>query len=191
MIDLLAIITIMFWLVIPLFWIPVHLFSVSYKRIGLKAYLIPVMTWLPCCFFLYMNRDLFLAYRIGIPHALSITGLMLLVVGTLLHVWTARLLGLWGIIGVPEVSVKVQTELVTRGPFAIVRHPTYLAHTLIFSGVFLVTGVLAVAVVTIIDFLIVTAFIIPLEEREMTNRFGNAFHAYKIKVPYRFVPGIF
>ncbi len=189
--ELLAIATIMFWLVIPLFWIPVHLFSVSYRRIGLKAYLIPLVMWLPCCFALYVNRELFLEHRIAIPHSLSILGGMLLVSGLLLHVWTARLLGLWGIIGVPEVSVEVQTELVTRGPFAAVRHPTYLAHTLIFSGAFLMTGVLAVGIVTILDFLIVNLLIIPLEEKDLKNRFESGFHAYKKKVPYRFVPGIF
>jgi len=189
--ELLAIATIMFWLVIPLFWIPVHLFSVSYRRIGLKAYLIPLVIWLPCCFVLYMNRHLLLEHRIVIPHAPSILGVMLLVSGLLLHIWTARLLGLWGIIGVPEVTVEVQTELVTRGPFAAIRHPTYLAHTLIFSGAFLMTGVLAVGIVTILDFLIVNLLIIPLEEKDLKNRFGSGFHAYKKKVPYRFVPGIF
>lgn len=189
--DLLAIVTIMFWTVIPLFWIPVHFFSVSYKRIGLKAYLLPVFTWMPLCFLIYINRDLFLHYKIAIPFALSATGWALLMAGTFLHLWTARLLGLWGIIGVPEVSVKVQKNLVTSGPFSIVRHPTYLAHTLLFSGVFLITGALSVGIVTTVDFLTVNALIVPLEEKELTNRFGERFTFYKRKVPRRLFPWIF
>jgi protein-S-isoprenylcysteine O-methyltransferase Ste14 len=189
--DLLAVITIMFWTVIPLFWIPVHLFSISFRRLGLKAYLLPAFTWLPLIFFIYKNRHLLLDYKIGIPFLLSVTGWALLIVGTLLHIWTASLLSLWGIIGGPEVSGNVQGNLITRGPFSIVRHPTYLAHTLLFSGVFLITGVVSVAMVTIVDFIIVNALIIPLEEKELSNRFGERFTIYKKKVPCRFFPWIF
>lgn len=191
MLDLLAIITIMFWLVIPLFWIPVHFFSVSYRKIGLKAYLLPVFTWLPCCFLIYMNRGLLLQYRITIPCLLLVAGWILLVAGTFLHIWTARLLDIWGIIGVPEVSSRVHTDLISRGPFSVVRHPTYFAHTILFSGAFLATGVVSVGIITMIDFLLVNALIIPLEEKELLNRFGKTFDDYRKKVPYRFIPGLF
>ncbi len=189
--DLLAIMTIMFWLVIPLFWIPVHFFSVSYKRIGLKAYLLPIFTWLPLCFLIYENRDLLLLCKIAIPFLLSFTGWALIMVGTALHIWTVRLLGIWGIIGMPEVLGTVQMNLVTAGPFSEVRHPTYLAHTLLFLGVFLVSGIVFVGIATIVDFLTVTALIIPLEEKELSKRFGTEFDIYKEKVPYRFIPRIF
>ena len=45
--DLLAIMTLMFWPVIPLFWIPVHVAVHFFRRPGLAAYLLPVFTWLP------------------------------------------------------------------------------------------------------------------------------------------------
>lgn len=190
-IELLAIFTIMFWAIIPLFWIPVHFFSVRLRKMGLKAYLLPLFTWLPLVFIIYKNRHIFLQCQIPLPSALSVSGWALLIIGALLHVWTARLLGIWGIIGVPEVSVKAQRDLVTGGPFSLVRHPTYLAHTLIFSGVFFITGVVPVGIVAIADFLTVSALIIPLEEKELTNRFGKRFIDYKKMVPNRFLPYIF
>ncbi len=52
-------------------------------------------------------------------------------------------------------------------PFSIVRHPTYLAHTLMFSGIFLLTEIVATGVITLLDFVIINAIIIPVEEKEL------------------------
>ena len=77
-----------------------------------------------------------------------------------------------------------------EGPFSIVRHPTYLAHTLIFSGVFLITEVTSVGIITLLDFIIINTIIIPLEEKELLSRFGEDYEFYKKKVPSRFFPRI-
>jgi protein-S-isoprenylcysteine O-methyltransferase Ste14 len=186
--DLLAIITLMFWPVIPLFWIPVHVTVHFFRRPGLAAYLLPVFTWLPLAFFIYRYRIFLLQFKITLPLLCSIIGWVLLISGTLLHIWTARLLGLWGIIGVPELSGRVEEQLVAEGPFSIVRHPTYLAHTLIFSGVFLITGALTAGIIAVVDCIVVNSVIIPLEERELADRFGEEFASYKRKVPSKFSP---
>jgi protein-S-isoprenylcysteine O-methyltransferase Ste14 len=186
--DLLAIITLMFWPVIPLFWIPVHVAVHFFRRPGLAAYLLPVFTWLPLAFFIYRYRVSLLQFKITLPLLYSIIGWVLLLSGTLLHIWTARLLGLWGIIGVPELSDRVEEHLVEEGPFSIVRHPTYLAHTLMFSGVFFITGSFAVGIVALADCIVVNSIIIPLEEKELTDRLGEEYARYKRKVPSQFFP---
>ena len=186
--DLLAIITLMFWPVIPLFWIPVHFATAFFRKLGLLTYIFPPITWMPLAYFIYTNRSFLLQTRIDIPGAMHIAGFILLISGILLHLWTARLLGIWGIIGVPEISSRVSEELVARGPFSIVRHPTYFAHTILFSGVFLVTGIASAGILTLLDFLIVNLIIIPLEERELSERFGEEYQEYKRKVPSRFFP---
>jgi protein-S-isoprenylcysteine O-methyltransferase Ste14 len=117
-------------------------------------------------------------------------GMVLLVIGTFLHMWTAKLLGV-GIIGVPEIFIKIKENTVTEGPFSLVRHPTYLSHTLIFSGAFLITGVFAVGMLTILDFLIINSIVIPLEEKELLFRFSGEYVQYKKKVPSRFFPWIY
>jgi protein-S-isoprenylcysteine O-methyltransferase Ste14 len=186
--DLIAIMTLMFWTVIPLFWIPVHVAVHFFRRPGLAAYLLPVFTWLPLAFLIYRHRDFLLQFKITLPFPCAIIGWFLLISGTLLHIWTARLLGLWGIIGVPELSGSVENHLAAEGPFSIVRHPTYLAHTLMFSGVFLITGVLAVGIIAVVDCIVVNSVIIPLEEKELADRFGEKYASYKRKVPSRFFP---
>ena len=186
--DIFAIMTLMFWPVIPLFWIPVHVAVRFFRRPGLAVYLLPVFTWLPLAFLIYRHRDFFLLFKITLPFPCTIIGWVLFISGTLLHIWTARLLGLWGIIGVPELSGRAEGPLVAGGPFSMVRHPTYLAHTLMFSGVFLITGGLAVGMIAVIDCIVVNSVIIPLEEKELTDRYGEKYTAYKRKVPSQFFP---
>ncbi len=186
MANLLALAAIIFWPVVPLFWIPVHCCTRFFRKLGLLSYMLPLVAWLPLAYFIYSERAFLLHGKIIFPAPVHIVGVLLLLTGTLLHIWTGRILGV-GIIGVPEVTGKVKADLVTRGPFSVVRHPTYLAHTLMFLGVFLMSGVATVGVVTIIDFIIINTFVIPLEEKELLERFGEEYRSYRRKVP-RFFP---
>lgn len=70
----------------------------------------------------------------------------------------------------------------TDGPFSIVRHPTYLAHTIMFLGVFLISGVIAVAAITFLDLMLINFVIIPLEDRELESRFGDDYKRYMERV---------
>ena len=188
--NFIALITIILWPLIPIFWIPIHGLSKISKRLGLLAYVIPGIIWLSLAYILYTHRDLILYLNIPLPFGFNILGGILLSLGTLLHIWTGWFLGLWGLIGLPEISSKVNSRFVTEGPFSIVRHPTYLAHTLMFLGVFLLTEVVSVAIITFLDFIIVNTLIIPLEERELSERFSKDYTAYKEKVPSRLLPKV-
>jgi protein-S-isoprenylcysteine O-methyltransferase Ste14 len=186
LIDLIALLTIMVWPVIPLFWIPVHGFSWFFKRIGGLTYIMPALSWPPLAYFIYLNRAFLLHYRIDLNPLIRIAGIVILAGGAMLQIWTGNLLSVLGLMGLPEVSRKAEGRLVTGGAFSYVRHPTYLAHTLIFGGAFLLSGVIAVGVVTLLDFLVINAAIIPLEEKELLVRFGEEFVQYKKRVPRYF-----
>ena len=181
--DFVALITIIIWPVVPLFWIPVHGLSKIFKKLGLLTYIMPLTTWLPLAYFIYSQRDFLLQFKTGFPMTINIIGIVLSITGTLLHIWTGKLLGFWGLLGLPEISAKVRSGLVTEGAFSVVRHPTYLAHTLMFIGIFLMTEVIAVGIVTLVDFVLVNVIIIPLEDRELLDRFGEEYKDYKKKVP--------
>ena len=172
----------MVWPVVPLFWIPVHGFPQFFKDLGLMTYLMPVITWIPLAYFIYINSEFLLQFKIIFPVPVLISGALLLLAGTMLHVWTGMLLGLWGLIGLPEVSSKVKGSLITSGPFSIVRHPTYLAHTIMFLGVFLKSGIIAVAAITFLDLVLINFVIIPLEDRELESRFGDEYKQYMERV---------
>ncbi len=185
--DHLALLALLLWPAIPLFWIPVHGFNRFFRKIGLLTYALPLFTWLPIAYLIYLNRMNLLSYTIIVPHALGIIGMITLVGGIILQLWTLHLLSFRGITGMPEVSERYSGRFVTKGPFSVVRHPTYLSHTLMLLGVFLVTGAVTVAVFTVLDFFLIHALIIPLEDRELMNRFGRDYMKYKNEVP-RFFP---
>ncbi|NWF52724.1 MAG: isoprenylcysteine carboxylmethyltransferase family protein [Nitrospirae bacterium] len=151
--------------------------------------MITFFTWLPLAYFLYAKRDLLLSFRIELLYILNIIGIIILVLGVILHFWTAKLLGLWGLVGLPEVSIKARGKLVTEGPFSFMRHPTYFAHSLMFTGIFFITEVLAVGMITVVDILLIHFIIIPLEEKELLNRFGEEYRLYIKRTP-RFFPHI-
>lgn len=186
--DLLAFLTILIWPVVPLFWIPVHGLSRFFKRIGLLTYIMPPLTWIPIAYLVFKYKDVLLGFKYVMPIVVNVIGFVLIIAGTLLHIWTGKLLGLRGLMGIPEVSRKLGSRLVSEGPFGIVRHPTYLAHTVLFSGIFLLTGVLTIGILTLVDFIIVNLIIIPLEERELLERFSDKYILYRKRVKYKFFP---
>lgn len=188
--EIIALLTIIFWPVIPIFWIPVHYANNFFKRLGLISYMLPIFFWLPLAVIIFLKKDIILLYSKDLPFIFKTAGFFLFIAGTLLHLWTIKLLGLLTIIGVPEISPAVKEKLVNKGPFSIVRHPTYLAHSLIFSGVFLFTGKFVVLFVAIADMVLVNFFIIPAEERELIKRFGVDYIRYRDEVRYRLIPYI-
>lgn len=181
--ELLALVAIIIWPVIPLFWIPVHGFPKVFRRLGLLTYIVPAVTWTPLAVFLFSQREFILRHKTGLPPLVVFFGVALLFLGTALQVWTGRLLSLKGLMGMPEVSASVESRFVTAGPYRIVRHPTYLSHTLMFSGLFFMSGVMAMGLVTLLDLLLITLVVIPLEDRELSARFGPAYDEYRRKVP--------
>jgi protein-S-isoprenylcysteine O-methyltransferase Ste14 len=116
-----------------------------------------------------------------------IVGVLLLAAGTGLQLWTILLLKPRGITGQPELGIAPSVGLVECGAFSIVRHPTYLAHTLMLGGIFLLTGYATMGCIALLDLAVVQALIVPLEERELEQRFGDAYVHYCRRVP-RLIP---
>jgi len=59
-----------------------------------------------------------------------------------------------------------------------------------FSGVFLITGVITIVIITLLDLLVINILVIPLEERELLIRFGKNYELYKKRVPSQFFPWV-
>jgi len=186
--DLIALAALLLWPAIPLFWIPIHCIPRFFRRLGFLTYILPFITWLPIALFTFTLRDVLLEYRISLPEIVNVIGALVLVSGADLQAWTLTLLTLPVIMGTPEVTKAVPGRLVTTGPFAVLRHPTCLSDTLMLLGVFLWTGVTTLGIVTVIDALVVNIIVIPLEEREMSERFGKDYEEYRRRVPSRFLP---
>jgi protein-S-isoprenylcysteine O-methyltransferase Ste14 len=181
--------TLIFWPIIPTFWIITHKCKNFVKRLKLFVYPLSFIVYLPQALLIYKLKDLILSISFPFQRSLNYIGFILFVIGIILHIWTFILLGFDNITGKNEI-LKEKYHLIYNGPFAFIRHPTYFAHTLIFLGLFLFTGFLALLILTIIDFLLVVIIIIPLEEKELIDRYGDEYRIYINKVKWKILPYI-
>ncbi|EPQ54399.1 hypothetical protein GLOTRDRAFT_76881 [Gloeophyllum trabeum ATCC 11539] len=139
------------------------------------------------------------------PHFLA--GLFLATAGTILRVECYRTLGR---LFTYQVSIRKEHQLVTSGPYSLVRHPAYTAGWLVYSGVNLcmfgpgswlrecgwldtVMGQTLLGTVIAVGF-IVSGFMIyrtRLEDVLLKNQFGEQWDAWARRVPYRLIPFIY
>jgi len=179
------------WPIIPILLIPIHLSPKFWKKINILTYPLLLAFWLPIAYLILLSQDLLLQTVIEFPVPLVFLGLTLIIAGVIIHVWTAKLLGIKALIGYDEIHPDDNKgNLITSSLFSIVRHPTYLAHTLLWLGFFLLTGFLSLGFLTIAGFLLSYFVIIPLEERELVQRFRQEYINYQKKVP-KFFPRLF
>jgi len=115
-----------------------------------------------------------------LPHAPSwaLIGAALTLAGLAFSVWARRHLGRnWSAI----VTLKEGHELVTSGPYALVRHPIYTGLLFGFLGSAIALGrwrgLLAVAL-----FYVTALRKYRIEEHWMRERFGSAYDAYRARV---------
>ncbi len=175
------------WPVIPLFWIPAHLFhGFLRRRVGRAIYVITGIAWLPCLWVVLQYGDSLLECRLSLPAWISVPGWIIFLAGLLLQSWTAWVMGSV-IIGIPEITDSMESRHVTAPPFNWCRHPTYLSHSMIFGGAAFMTGYYVLFVIAALDFLITCFIIIPFEEKELVERLGPAYRKY-METTSRFFP---
>ena len=190
MFNELAMMMVMMWPFIPMFLIQIHYAPNFWRKLGLWTYIIVLLEWLPIAVALYWWRDAILQYAVTVATPIVVLGAVLVAAGIALHAWTAKLLGIKATISITELKPEPDGEeqgLITSGPFSVVRHPSYWAHTSIITGVFLITGVLSLGIIALIDLAITYFVTTELEDRELTERFGDEYREYEKQVP-KFFP---
>ncbi|MDE2001085.1 MAG: isoprenylcysteine carboxylmethyltransferase family protein [Patescibacteria group bacterium] len=112
-------------------------------------------------------------------------GALLAVAGIGLAIWARMFIGAnWG----QPMTLRVGHELVTSGPYRYVRHPIYSGVLLAMLGTAIASQLLWLAV-----FLMFAGFFTysaRMEERTMTEQFGDAYRTYKAQTRM-LVPFIF
>lgn len=76
----------------------------------------------------------------------------------------------------------IPTALITEGPFKISRHPMYFGMMLILFGAAICFGDLVTFIFPVIFFVIIELYFIPLEEKNLKDKFKQKYHEYKKKV---------
>jgi protein-S-isoprenylcysteine O-methyltransferase Ste14 len=106
----------------------------------------------------------------------TFAGFIILWIGVLLRNYSIKLLGKHF---TATVQLQKGHELITKGPYGIIRHPSYLGAliALIGSAVFLNSSA---GTVTAIAAMMVAYFIrIDAEEKMLLNSFGNTYREYQ------------
>ena len=73
--------------------------------------------------------------------------------------------------------------LITHGPFAWSRNPTYLAAMFIWLGWAIFYGSVVMLILTVVGWTFFNYFKVPREERALEARFGEAYRDYRRRVP--------
>jgi len=170
-----------------IYWLLIHPFARFWRRIGAKATyaaLLPVIAVIMAGMFQLRGR--LLADNYGTCWLLVLPGLILLLFSGWLKIRLSRQLTTRILVGIPELSKEGPGKLLTEGIYARIRHPRYSQMTIALTGFALIANYPAGYWMLLCwgaGIYLVTL----LEERELTERFGDAYRDYCRQVP-RFVP---
>lgn len=116
---------------------------------------------------------------VTVPNLVTAGGLVLVAAGTALHVVARRHLGVqW----TSEVTVLERQALVTTGPYAVVRHPLYLAASLMAVGTVLAHPSAATLCLAV-GFLGGVSLKVVAEDRALRTAFDARHADYAARVP--------
>jgi protein-S-isoprenylcysteine O-methyltransferase Ste14 len=144
-----------------------------------QAYPLAFLVWglLPWAISLLTPRDGWMAAR---PSLWNLFGLIPVLTGTTGLIWGMAL-------HASESAEGIEWELdrsylLRRGPYSFSRHPMYLSELILLFGWVIFYGSVALLIAFVIWYLFFNYYQIPLEERILEARFGEAYREYKSKV---------
>jgi protein-S-isoprenylcysteine O-methyltransferase len=144
--------------------------------LALPTVAMPVMEWA-----YWQNPEL--RNALDLPH---FVGLILLVVGLALRILAIRTLDSFF---TATVQIKDDHQLVTKGVYGILRHPSYSGAYLCYLGSALWLGAFWGLVLAAVLMGIAYFYRIEAEERTLEGAFGEAYKHYREKT-WRMLPGI-
>jgi len=168
-------------------WFIIHPFARFWRKVGLgTTYTVMLALVLLQAAGLLLIRRWLLSVHYGVSWPLIVVGIVLTAASMAIAVPRFRQLTPAMTIGVPEVSPRGPGKLLTEGLYAYVRHPRYVEIWLGLMGFAFFTNHLAMYVLVAIYWPVMYAMVL-LEERELRERFGEAYEAYCRRTP-RFIP---
>jgi protein-S-isoprenylcysteine O-methyltransferase Ste14 len=117
----------------------------------------------------------------GRPSVGNLLGLIPVLVGTAGLLWSLALHSAQSPEGI-ELRLD-KSYLLTRGPYAYSRHPMYLSELTLLLGWVIFFGSVAVLAAFLAWLALFAFFAVPVEERTLEAHFGEAYRAYKARVP--------
>ena len=107
---------------------------------------------------------------------IAVLGVLLIVVGLSIRIWAIRTLGKFF---TATVQIKEQHQLVTHGPYSLVRHPSYLGAFLGIFGCAVILESWWMLPLSVIAMLFAYDVRIKHEERALIASFGKKYEQYR------------
>lgn len=170
-------------------WFVVHPFVGFWRRLGARATMVVMIVFFAVSLVgLVLIRDRLLGPDLGLSWPLFGLGVALCLVAAFIGWKRKKYLTMRILAGVPEVETEAEKrgKLLNEGPYAVVRHPRYVEIVFATFGYAAIANysgcwILAMLAVPVLHLVVI------LEERELMDRFGDAYREYAARVP-RYVP---
>jgi protein-S-isoprenylcysteine O-methyltransferase Ste14 len=114
-------------------------------------------------------------WLLGASPALRIPGIVATGLGLALMLWT---LGLFAHGRTTLIPHGAASTLVIRGPYRRSRNPMYVSLVIVYIGVSAWTGAWTALALVVIPVFVLDRFVIPMEEANLHQRFGESYAAY-------------
>jgi methanethiol S-methyltransferase len=166
-----------------LYWFIIHPWARWWRRWGpMRTYLIVLPVLAVLGVLLFQVRGQLLGADLGTNWSLIGIATLLLCLTTWLEFQYWKQLSISIIVGIPELSKEQNGKLLRDGIYGVVRHPRYLS-----AGIGVIANLLIVnhlgLYILIIAVLPPGFLMLMLEERELVDRFGDAYRDYQRNVP--------
>ena len=185
---ILAMLMLMFMPGAVLFWFLIHPFVRFWRRLGLHRTMAIQYTLLAAfAAGVFLLRKTLFAVDFGTNPLLIAIAVPILAASIVLRRKISRQLRFSTLGGLPELAPESHPQpILTEGIYSRVRHPRYIEVLMVMAALALIANNLASYVNWIVGIPSVLA-IVHLEERELHDRFGAGYDAYRARVP-RFFP---
>jgi len=168
---------------IPAFWLLIHPRAEFWRSRRTSPYRILLPIWIAMWALMATVTAPWRAVLLYETRWTWIPAAVLFCAGLILYQQSHTHFSLGQLGGLPEIARgHTEQRLVTTGIRARVRHPVYLGHLCEMLAWSVATGLAACWALT--AFAIITgAAMIRMEDRELENRFGQAYRNYRLAVP--------
>jgi protein-S-isoprenylcysteine O-methyltransferase Ste14 len=166
-----------------LYWLIIHTWARPLRTWGpIRTYLaiLPVLAALGVL--LFQRRGQLLGADLGTNYKLIAIALVLACPMTWLELQYWRQLSISTLVGIPELSQQRKGRMLRDGIYGVVRHPRYLS-----AGIGMIANPLLANYLGLYILLLLAVapgyLMLVLEERELVDRFGDAYREYQRDVP--------
>ena len=171
-----------------LFWLSIHPYISYWRKVGSRlTYTLHVALMVIVAVAVFFVRKPLLSAQFGFDSVLTTVSVPIFLLGLVMGMQRRKQMGTKVMVGCPELSpTRNDNRLLTEGIYSRMRNPRYVGLLLFLLAYALFSNYLAVYATFLVS-LAGFRVIVWLEEKELSERFGEKYRTYCERVP-RFIP---